>query len=137
MKKLTAVICFISLFSLGGVFWLTGCENEDAKATPCVDDGDCTSTQACFDNFCASCKCKELGGTCTLIDDDCAAGTFDWSGLECPGGREEKCCLPDSSCSAIGGTCIDWESTCPDGTGAYGSMDCPNDRYDQCCVPVR
>ena len=137
MRKLSVAICFMSLFALGSVFFLTSCEDIDTKPIPCVEDGDCSATQACVDNFCTSCKCKELGGTCTLLTEDCAEGTFDWSSLGCPGGRDAKCCLPDSSCAAIGGTCIDWDATCPDGYGSFGSMDCPDGRYDQCCIPVR
>ncbi|MBN2436771.1 MAG: fibronectin type III domain-containing protein [Spirochaetes bacterium] len=83
-------------------------------------------------------KCALMGGVCAHLDDPCPDGFFDWASLECPLGRESKCCLPDGSCTGIpGGHCVEWDATCPSGTGAYGSMDCPEGRYQQCCIPVR
>lgn len=89
------------------------------------------------DDEASTCRCEEMGGVCSPLLDACPEGTFDWSNLECPGGREAKCCLPDDSCTALGGICLNWEEDCPEGTNAYSYMDCPNGRYDQCCVPTR
>jgi len=142
MKNLIFIFLIISLFSGSTLLLQTGCDSGGGGggAEPprsCTDVADCYSNEVCTDNVCTYCKCKDLGGTCTLRTDACPAGTFDWSTLDCPGGREEKCCLPDTSCAAIGGTCEDWDGTCPEGTGAYGSLDCPDGRYDQCCIPIQ
>jgi hypothetical protein len=142
MKYLpTKILLILSAMALSSFLLLnTGCEtpgDSGEPARPCVVDSDCYETEVCVDEVCTACKCKEMGGTCTLRTDSCAGDEFDWSTLGCPGGREEKCCLPKGSCSAVGGTCEDWDSTCPEGTGAYGSMDCPDGHYDQCCIPVR
>lgn len=143
MKKLPIKLLLVcSLIALGGIFLFhTGCETASDESDPprtCTIDSDCYDSEYCSDEgICTYCKCRDMGGDCTLLDVTCPDGTFDWSNLGCPGGREEKCCLPSASCTAVGGTCEHWESTCPDGTGAYGPMDCPNGRYDQCCIPIR
>lgn len=134
------VLCALVFFA---VFLLVAACNQAGSAeggdetSKCVVDSDCSETEVCVDEICTACKCKELGGVCTPRTESCPEGTFDWSTLDCPGGREEKCCLPTGSCSAVDGICVDWDATCPEGTGAYGSMDCPDGRYDQCCIPVR